>query len=311
MEQQSERERKVNQKNQTWADRPFVACTYGPSGVGKTTDFGYSFPTALFIAPPGSLNSVRSVCGYEPESCWVQTIPQVTEIIGSVGGQYSTVVIDEFSFLAEQTFSALEKKYNGFRLWGELRDAALQFRDTARMSGVNVVMNCWEQPPKTKHDGSRVRGGPMLSGRLPEQIPALCDVVLRAAHEPKNRPWPAVYRCTPDPSYVMKDRFHTASIADPAPMNLAEILRSSGLHIPRLPSLEGQEEQVEAIASSLSGDVKADTSLVNEVYSSLIASGQSVAVARWTLRDALDRAVLRAAKGQAEDVFLTASTCLV
>lgn len=301
----------MNTKNEAWADRPFVVCTYGPSGIGKTTDMLYSFPRALFLAAPGALTSSLPVCGYEPDSGYVSTIGEATTIIEAAAGRYNTVVIDDFSFLAEQTFSSLEKKYSGFRLWGELRSIALDFRDKSRMSGVNVVMNCWEQPPKTKYDGSKVRGGPMLSGRLPEQIPALCDVVLRAVHEPKNRPWPAVYRCNADPSYVMKDRFHTSSLADPVPMNLAEILRSSGLNIQRHPDLPDQEKRVEAISSSLSGDIKEDTNLANEIYASLIQAGQSVAVARWTLRDALDRAVLRSAKSQAENVFLASSTCLV
>lgn len=300
----------MTDQHPSWAEQPVVVCTYGPSGIGKSTDMGYSFPNALFIAAPGALNSVQSLCGYTPTSTWVNTIPEATELIKSAAGTFHTVVIDDFSFLAEQTFSALEKKYSGFRLWGELRDAALRFRDTSRMSGVNVVMNCWEQAPKSKPDGSRVRGGPMLSGRLPEQIPALCDVVLRAVHEPRNQPWPAVYRCNPDPSYVMKDRFHTASVADPAPMNLGEILRASGLNVPRLGSMNGQESDVEAIASNLTGVVKSDTPLLNEVYTSLVSSGKPVAAARWTLRDALDRAVLRRAKVQAEGTFLQQSTTL-
>ena len=287
-----------------WADEPVVVMTYGPSGVGKTTDMGYSFPRALFIAAPGALTSIRSVCGYEPTRVWVDTLSEATDLIEAASGKYQTVVIDDFSFLAEQTFSTLEKKYSGFRLWGELRDTALTFRDKARMSGVNVVFNCWEQPPKIKHDGARVRGGPMLSGRLPEQIPALCDVVLRAVHEPGNQPWPAVYRCSADPNYVMKDRFDIASIADPVPMNLAEILRAAGLKVPRLPDFPKQEAEVEAIASSLTGSVKDDTELLNEIYASLVQSGTPVPVARWTLRDSLDRAVLRRARRQAEGVFL-------
>jgi hypothetical protein len=294
----------------SWAEQPVVICTYGPSGIGKSTDMGYSFPNALFIAAPGALNSVHSLCGYTPKTTWVNTISDATELIKAASGQFRTVVIDDFSFLAEQTFSALEKKYNGFRLWGELRDAALRFRDTSRMSGVNVVMNCWEQAPKNKPDGSRVRGGPMLSGRLPEQIPALCDVVLRAVHEPRNQPWPAVYRCNPDPNFVMKDRFHTAAVADPSPMNLAELLRAGGLNISRHPDLNGQEGDVAAIASSLTGVVKDDTSLLNEVYTSLLSSGKPVAAARWTLRDSLDRAVLTRAKAAAEGVFLQTSHSL-
>ncbi len=38
----------------SWAEQPVVICTYGPSGIGKSTDMGYSFPNALFIAAPGA-----------------------------------------------------------------------------------------------------------------------------------------------------------------------------------------------------------------------------------------------------------------
>lgn len=300
----------MSDKTSAWGESPVVACTYGVSGLGKSVDLGYSFPRALFVAPPGALNSVQSVCGYQPEQVWVNTIPEVTEIIAGVRDRFKTVVIDEFSFLAEQTFSALEKKHSGFRLWGELRDAALRFRDTSRYSGVNVILACWEQPPKIKHDGSRVRGGPLLSGKLPEQIPALCDVVLRAMHDTAARPWPAVYRCAADPNYVMKDRFDTASVADPAPLNLAEILRASGLMVPRHPDLAKQEEEVEIVASHLTGDVKGDTEQANTIYASLVKAGQPVSVARWTLRDALDRAVLRRAKLASQSVFLPSNNLL-
>jgi hypothetical protein len=292
---------------------PFVACTYGPSGIGKTTDMGYSFPRALFLAAPGSLSSIQTVCGYIPERVTVNTIPEATALIEKVGQSrdFDTIVIDDFSFMAEQTFAMLETKYSGFRIWGEMRNAALAFRDKSRYCGVNVALNCWEQPPKTKPDGSRVRGGPQLSGKLPEQIPALCDVVLRGVHEPHRRPWPAAYRCSADPNYVMKDRFNIATLADPAPMNLAEILRAAGHVIPRHPSYEEQEAQVEKISSSLSGNVKDDTALCNEIYTKLIEGGKTVAQARWTLRDALDRAVIRRSLTTAANTFLMPSTTLM
>jgi hypothetical protein len=291
----------VELKTSAAAGEPVVVCTYGPSGIGKTTDMGYSFPRALFLAAPGALNSVKSVCGYAPDRAFVATIEQATEVIEEVGdsGKYRTVVIDDFSFMAEQTFSALEadKRYSGFKLWGKMRDVALSFRDKSRYSGVNVILNCWEQPPKSRENGALVRGGPQLSGKLPEQIPALCDVVLRATIEKRRKPWPAVYRCSPDPSYVMKDRFNVATVCDPAPMNLAELLRASGAVIPRHPDMEGQEEQVQTISESLSGKIADDASLVNEVYASLIRSGISPYQARWTLRDAVDRAVIRSELG--------------
>lgn len=287
----------TTQVSSTWASEPIVVCTYGPSGIGKTTDMGYSFPTALFLAAPGALNSIVSVCGYNPDREPVTTIMEVITVLDRMGKskKHDTLVVDDFSFVAEQTFAELEVKHSGFKLWGKMRDVALEFRDKSRYAGVNVIINCWEQPPKTKEDGSRVRGGPQLSGKLPEQIPALCDVVLRAVHEPQRKPWPASYRCGPDPGYVMKDRFNIASVADPAPMNLGELLRASGLRINRRPDYPEQDEQVEMIAQGMSGDTRADAEMANAVFRKLIENGQSVYNARWTLRDAMDRSVIRKA----------------
>ena len=270
-----------------------VVLTYGPSGIGKTTEQGYSFPRALFAAAPGALNSIKSVCGYMPATTRVDTIEAATKLIRDVSGKFDWLVIDDFSFMAEQTFSRLEKKKSGFQLWGALRDIALDFRDTARYAKVSVVMNAWEQPPKTNARGIPIRGGPMLSGRLPEQIPAMCDLVLRASHDPRRQPWPAVYRCSLYPSWVMKDRFNVAQQADPAPMNLAEILRAAGLEIVRHPDLPDQEEVVSALADHFSGMQDNLAASANEVYSKLLKSGMPVAAARWTLRDALDRSTIR------------------
>lgn len=285
---------------------PVVALTYGFSGCGKTVDLGYSFPNALFIGAPGALVSIEKVCGYKPIRVQAATIMDVTKIIEQVSGHFSAVVVDDFSFLAEQTFSILEKKYNGYRLWGELREAALQFRDKSRFCGVHVLLNAWEQAPKVNQQGHKVRGGPQLSGKLPESIPALCDIVLRAMPEPRRRPWPVAYRCIPaDPSYVMKDRYNIANVCDPAPMNLGEILRAAGVHVERSEDMPDQEEKVEAIASLIvSGDPSTDAEAANEVYTKLLESGASVHTARWTLRDAMDRAVIRRSLSRAHSVFV-------
>lgn len=295
----------------TKAGEPFVVLTYGPSGIGKSVEMGYSFPRALFVAAPGALNSIQHVCGYTPSRTDVGTIEEATTLVKQVGDddRWNTVVVDDFSFLAEQTFSTLEKSYSGFKLWGKLRDQMLEFRNTSRYAGVNVVLNAWEQGPKTKPDGTRVRGGPQLSGKLPEQIPAMCDVVLRAIHDAGRQPWPAVYRCAADPNYVMKDRFNTASVADPAPMNLGELLRASGLHIARHPDLGDEQEQlVEAISQQLTGNLQADTQTVNDIFRAIVESGTPPAQARWTMRDAVDRSVIRAAMKAASLRFLDAST---
>ena len=225
----------------------FVVIVYGPSGTGKTTDQGYSFPTALFGAAPGALSSIRSVCGYVPKSVEIATIQDATKLLKEAAGKVKVLVIDDFSFMAEQTFALLEKKYKNYDLWGKLRDVALEFRDQARYSKISVVMNAWEKAPQMK-DGIRVRGCPALSGRLPEQIPALCDVVLRASFDAKRKPWPAVYRCYLDPSWTMKDRFDIAPRIDPSPMNLAELLRAGGVSVERHTDLPKQEDWVEGLS---------------------------------------------------------------
>lgn len=284
-----------------------VVLTYGPSGVGKTTDQGYSFPTALFVAAPGALGSIRSVCGYEPAVTPASTLMEATRLLGEVKGKFDVLVIDDFSFLAEQTFSHFESRTSGFTLWGKLRDAVHSFRDAARFSNMCVVMNSWEQAPKTSYKGEKVRGGPRLSGNMPEQVPALCDVVLRATHEARRQPWPAAYRCYFDPSWVMKDRFNVASAIDPCPMNLGELLRASGMDVKRHPDLPDQEAMVEGLATRFA-DLPDPTVAANEFYQKLLSAGVSVTAARWTLRDALDRAEIRRALATANTTFIDTTT---
>lgn len=575
---------------------PAFVCIYGPSGVGKTTDCGYSFPTGLFLAAPGALKPLRSVCGYDPASAPVEDIEQATALVrkAAKSGQYDSIIVDDLSFLAEKTFAKTEKKASGFRLWGILRDIVLDFRDACRLeakchvivncfsrstefvtstgvrsfedfrhgdevtvlthtgawkravvksygtrqmnritirrgparhevvatpdhrwllangaettmlakgdrllaapsifndfdfvgatdneklawvrgfhygdgttdsrgyanvrlcgrkerfftrfgdagfttripdwgngdvmvnlgkmpkvipetfatpeearayvagylaadghinksesargytpftgvqtsdpmmsdfirryfptAGVYLVSenhvtrttnygthdatwhttvegfsshpvaafivdsiepaaaeeawcleveddhslvlpfgvatgNCWEQVPTQKQDGTKVRGGPLLSGKLPEQLPAMCDKVYRASHDPNRKPWPSIYRCFLDPNYVMKDR---DGIVDPAPMNLSEILRDGGYVVRRHPSLEWQEGIVEDLAQAwITLPYEQTIPSANAAYGQLMSAGIHPLHVRWTIRDAMDRTALRRAR---------------
>ena len=292
---------------------PVLSLSYGPSGIGKTTDTGLSFPNALFIAAPGALQSIRNVAGYSPLVENASTLLDVTKLVNTVGSykakgadtKIDAVVVDDFSYLAEQTFASLEKKFNGFRLWGELRDAVLDFRNAARFAKVHVIVNCWEQAPKDKPGGGRVKGGPMLSGNLPEQVPAMFDMVLRCGQDPMRKPWQGIYQCTLDPNYIMKDRLNVASAAHPAPMNMAELIRAAGYVISRHPDMGWQEEMVETVAvSMLQAGPTQDKDIANKVYADLIRHA-SVPQARWTLRDAMDRAVIRRALTARDATFLS------
>ena len=294
---------------------PVLSLVYGGSGAGKTTDSGFSFPNALFIAAPGALQSIRHNAGYEPLVENATTIPDVTKLITTIGSykakgsdtKIDSVVVDDFSYLAEQTFASLEKKFNGFRLWGELRDAVIDFRNAARFAKVHIIMNAWEQPPKDKPGGARVKGGPMLSGNLPEQVPAMFDMVLRCGMDPMRKPWSGVYQCTLDPNYIMKDRLNIASACHPAPMNMAELIRAAGYDLSRHPDLASWQEGVVAkVAAQMVHDgAGRDKDTANAVYADLVKNAVHPLHARWTLRDAMDRAVIQRALAARASVFLT------
>jgi len=291
---------------------PLVIMTYGPSGSGKTTDVLYSFSNGLFIASRGALLPAEHVCGYKPAELDCATIQDATRTLrelASKDAKYDAVIVDDFSYLAEKTFSQIEQKYkrssNGFAKFGELSKVALEFRNVARDMNCHVVLNCWEKPPGNRN-GQAVKGGPMLTGKLTQAIPSLCDVVYRCGFEPMRKPWAGIYKCDAKTSpYIMKDRTHIGTELEKFPMNLAEILRAAGYDISRLKGLEWQEEIVESIAQQMvEGGGSKDHQLANEFYQSLLNKGVDFRVARWTLRDAMDRAVIRRGLMAAQQSFI-------
>lgn len=278
---------------------PAFTLVYGPSGVGKSVDQGRAFPGGLFLAAPGALTSIPTTLGYDVANAYAGTIGEATQVVlrEAKAKTYTAIICDDFSFLAQQTLDHLEnvRRLSGFKLWGALGDEVLSFREACRFSGLHIALSCWEQVPTVKPDGTRLRGGPQLSGKLPEAFSAMCDLVLRCAHEPMRKPWPTVYRCAPLPDWVMKDRFNV--VPDPAPMNLGEILRMAGYAVPRHPGLPWQEEIVEQLAQQLcTGEPAQDSAVVNDAYAKLRHAGIAGPFAKFTVSDALDRANLRRAQ---------------
>ena len=269
--------------------------TYGMAGSGKTTDCGYSFPNGLFIAVRGALLSITHTCGYTPASVEADTIDDATKIIRSLvdkGGKYDAIIIDDFSYLSERTVNKWEKKLSGFTLWKKINDVTLNFREAARYANAHIILNCWAQEPKLKGDGTLLRGGPKLTGNLVEAIPSLCDVVLKCGLEQGRKPWAGTYVCEPSSRYVMKDRLAKCYALSPAPMNLAEILRASDYKISRLKDLSWQEEVVEKLSHDLDkcSDISATAT---QFLDQLTSKGIDPRAARWTVRDALDRMIIR------------------
>lgn len=290
---------------------PFVL-VYAPSGVGKTTDDVYSFPTGLFAAAPGALDVAESVCGFsfKPGQVYpVETIEDAIKLIQAErkkvpAKRASSLVIDDFSFLAQQSEHAVRRKKSGWKMWEHLKNLGLEFRSEARFAGMTVIMNCWEQAPKRKDDGSLIKGGPMVPGKLPEQLPAMCQTVLRGSSDPMRKPWPGVYECRLDPLWVMKDRYNVANLANGrVPMNLREILFMAGFKYPRL--FDWQEGAVVAIARSIAQVPPEQMSqVVNQSYATLVSKGIQPEHASWTCRDAMDRVALARAKVARQSAFI-------
>jgi len=291
-----------------------VIMTYGATGSGKSTDCGYSFPNALFLAVPNALRSIKSICGYEPASVDVRTIEDATNLIKQAKSKgFDSIVVDDFSYLAENTFAGLDRIRDTRQRWGKVRDVVIDFRDVARYAGMTIVLNCWEKAPSTKSDGTFVRGGAMLSGKLPEQLAGLFDMVLRCGREPQRKPWAGVYHCQHSSQYIMKDRYGVACNVNPCPMNLAEILREAkrrdqdlAFEVSRLKGLEWQEEVVENFTLELmASDPKDFTTTVETFFGRLLSEGIDPKYARWTIRDVLDRTVIRNALNQRERTFFS------
>lgn len=271
---------------------PFI-CVYGMSGIGKTTDMGFAFPKALFIANAGATKSIVSTCGYTPREVTGNTVKDATEIVqqmasGKIEGDQ--IVIDDFSYMVEASLSQLEEKYTGWTVYGKLRDEIFQFRRIARESGITVALNCWLQSPKTNDDGSKKRGCPKLPSDYGETIPAMCDLVLRGDIHRMYKPHPYAYYCDSSVEWVGKDR--DGGTPNPSPMNLGEILRLNGYDVPRL--VEWQEEQVEKICSMIEEQGKKS---VQGAYQALLEKmPNNPHLAYWTVRDAVDRQILRKSK---------------
>lgn len=282
-----------------------VTTIYGLGGLGKTTDCLYAFPGGYYIAPPGALKPAHSIVGCDPKCDDAKTISEAAKLLREAGkkGQYAAVIVDDFSHLAQATVSELEGKgLDGFKLWGALRDEVLNFRDQARRCGMHIVLTAHEAPPRTVK-GAAVRGGPQLPGKLPEDLPTACDLVLRMTQDSTRRGWHANYRCTvDDPMWTTKDRHGVTP--DRAPANLGEILRAAGYVLPRATGLEWQDEVVDVLSKALLNDPANATAYLREAQSMCESKTENPFHVRWVMRDALDRAALVRARQNPYALYL-------
>lgn len=288
---------------------PIFGLVYGQSGMGKTTDMLYSFPTALFVGPANGFLPAQTTCGYVQRSVDVSLISQLTGVLTSAATSTQTrthIVVDDLSAVSESTVRHWQKKgLSRWPLWAKIREEFIDFALAARRYRVDVYLIAWEDEPKTDTETQKyTRGGPRLHGSISDQLPYLCDFVYRTVRQPTNKPHPCAYTSATIKDYPMKDRFNVVTKLGSTPMNLAEILRARGVQVPRHPDLPWQEDAVRVISDQLCQQPRDQLyAFANTCYTPLRQQFGPEA-ARWTVRDALDRALLRKGLEQADDVFV-------
>tara|TARA_R110002060_G_scaffold30712_2_gene41239 strand:+ start:224 stop:1132 length:909 start_codon:yes stop_codon:yes gene_type:complete len=283
---------------------------YGVSGIGKTTDDGYSFPNGIFLAAAGALRSIEELCGYQPKQITVRSLKDALEAVDNLINLQSkgwagldptdipdALIVDDFSLMVETfTLDLQERGIKGFDLWRIIRHNVLLFRDKIQSLHMHCIVNCWEQAPTNKDKKGLtffLRGGPKLPSDLPELFPAGFHMALRCRFSHERPGWGAVYQTKGDKDWTCRDRHNACP--DPAPMNLGELLRSANYKMSRLALIASwQEDKVEELSQNFLA-YGSPKQFANENYTLLINEGHHHLHARWTIRDAWDRALIRKA----------------
>lgn len=307
---------------------PVVGVAYGASKLGKTTDLIYTFSTrAYYIAVPAALKPSEGVVGItlnERAIFNAATIEDATKKVQEIGklrgsdgrNPFDAVVVDDFSLLAEQTFSVLERKHSGYKLFGALRDDVLEFRAACRNAGLHVFVNAHETSPSQKN-GAYVRGGPKLPGKLPEDLPAAFDLVLRAAAAPGANGWPVIYKCDPhDSTFISGDRHGVTPMA--SPLNIGEIMRAAGYAVRRAAGMEWLDGAADYLAAELKARPGEEKAILQQVTDYILTtkyprvkSGEAgdderrraLLHVRWAIRDGRDRALIRSAMSNPLSIY--------
>ena len=290
---------------------PFIVIC-GPPGCAKTTDIIRAVgPYAVVAAAEGALKPIAPVLGNDMilAEHRVQTIEEATQALRTLTAALANgaakkmprvprwFVADEFSYMADRTWANLEKRLNGFKLWGKMREVCIEFRDAARGAGVGVICNAWVQGPTTKSSGKFIRGGPLLPSDMPEKFPGIADWIFMAEYDASRTPWPWRYRTQGDANWALKCRDH--NVPHYAPMNLGELLRHTGYAIDRPDALAWMEPVVVDVSAHLLATPPAGHSAVCEsVYADLLTRGTDPRHAKWCVTDARDRALINAASNE-------------
>tara|TARA_R100001594_G_scaffold2498_1_gene9926 strand:- start:2355 stop:3242 length:888 start_codon:yes stop_codon:yes gene_type:complete len=285
------------------------AVIYGPSKTGKSTATGAAGSAGLFIAQGGGLLPLTNYLGIENiEVRSAKTLKEAAVIIEQNCEKYPTIVVDDFSLLAEVTIGELEKTHSFGDMWRQLRADVFFVRDAARYAnekGTHVIFNCHYTPARVS-SGKYVRGGPKLPGQLPEQFSAFADVVAQVEYDETAAPWKYVLRTGPDKENIRGDRL--SIFPDPAPMNLGEALRAAGYEVSRPKGMEWMEKTAESLAVSVLAEGIEEWRETLKAAAKKLEGKKDTKHIRWVLQDALHRAVIRNSRDNLIDEMFVDST---
>jgi hypothetical protein len=303
--------------------QPVSVLSYGPMKTGKSVDLGYAFPAAINIARPDALESVRSVCGYNPTVVSLARLGLVNEFLWGVAAEIKrrnaiiqAVIVDDFSQLMQSEVGLLgveqenhpdpKQRNNNFAKFDKAGLLMQGFHDASRALlelGVFVVANAHEGEPKTNMKGKFIPGGPAFPGQLQGSAGGYFSMLLRVSTSDRPRPrWRFSYDNDPGAGgFVTGDRLDVAY--PDAPLNLGELLRAAGYSIPRIKGLEWGEAVAGQISDALkklppvvAGQPDAAaaerSAVITTAFTQLRTKGAPRQHIDWVLRDAYDRATI-------------------
>lgn len=290
-----------------------LVIVYGDYGVGKTVDSVYAAPESIFIAERMAVQApARAVCGIDIPNDHIvipDGLPSMLNAIKAYAGKVASIVVDDFSLIAQQMFTQLEKQgLKGFDLYGAFRAQMFDFRMEARRAKMHVFVNAHDGVPHLNELTRRmIKGGPKLPGQAQEEIVGIFDSAFRAVlSDARPVGWPAEFHVKDDAQRESKDRLNV--VLGVAPANLGEVLRARGYGLPRRKELLWLDEAVSLYADALEAWALSTKEGVGALLNRA-ATGKVIAQIRadvaqkytqkvewqnWLLRDVYDRVIIRA-----------------
>lgn len=212
---------------------PGSVLIYGPSGVGKTVAVCKTFRRSVVLLTEfDGLASVQTLCGFTPshvvelfsvDAPFEQIEKAILTVVEPLAKkkEISSVVIDSITEVSDRILGVMMARTKGdstptgnaMIAYPEVGRETMKIVRRLQGMGLWVVCTALEQEPKIGIDKKLRRGGPLLPGKLVEQLPGQFSLCLRAAVAPNKT---RVLLCDQlDPVWIMKDRYNVCEVEQP------------------------------------------------------------------------------------------------